>query len=155
MKIDDNSRFIIDGSKPFRHVRSMVYTDMDGIERVQFSGSLYAKDGNDMTTAEYIEKVCPGGVVVGWDELLVKIKAYEDSLRTDPVTITGEEHDEALNCLPPCRWHSVNGWSVFHIVERLTGDLVAWYASSKDRGCVRWTDYATITDDQIAAKLPA
>lgn len=69
-----------------------------------------------------------------------------------PESITEERYQEALECLPPSRWHGVAGVSVFHICERITGNLVQWYGLSKGRACT-WTDYANINDSQIAAKL--
>jgi len=55
---------------------------------------------------------------------------------------TPEQYDDALNVLPPCQWSKVftaagYRYEVFHISERLEGNIVQWYAKGTDGRC--WT----------------
>jgi hypothetical protein len=52
---------------------------------------------------------------------------------TEPTEITQERFWEALECLPPSRYQRNSGVEVFHICERITGNLVSWYGHKDDR----------------------
>lgn len=44
----------------------------------------------------------------------------------EPVEITEERYMDFLECLPPCKWTRHRGAEVFHISERLDGNIVQW-----------------------------
>ena len=77
---------------------------------------------------------------------------YTQSMVSEPESITQERFDYALNVLPPSRWHNCGGFDVFHISERLTHDLVSWFAH---RNGQHWefTDRAGISDADLVIKL--
>ena len=56
---------------------------------------------------------------------------YMASLCTKPSEITKERFWELLECLPPCRWSNYGVYEMFHISERLQGNLVTWCAKDK------------------------
>jgi hypothetical protein len=47
----------------------------------------------------------------------------------EAVTKCTERFWDALEVLPPCKWGHVEHFEVFHVSERITGNLVDWYAS--------------------------
>lgn len=138
------------------HIQSLVYTDDQGVQRVQFSGSLYGNGSDDLTPDEYNKARGINAVVMSLADATALALEHMRAQVTDPEVISESDHDEWLNCLPPERWHTVNGWSVFHICERLNGELVQW-CGSRVRGdaleCVGWVDFSYVSDKAIAAKL--
>jgi len=56
------------------------------------------------------------------------LTAFEASRRTEPTAVTEERYWDALECLPPTKYSKVAGVTLFHICERITGELVDWYA---------------------------
>ncbi|AUS02241.1 hypothetical protein NVP2096O_06 [Vibrio phage 2.096.O._10N.286.48.B5] len=70
-------------------------------------------------------------------------------LHTAPTAITPQRWDDMLNVLPPCRWHNNSGYSVFHVVERLAGNVVSWFALSGDRAYT-FDNEASLSESQIA-----
>jgi hypothetical protein len=88
-----------------------------------------------------------------WDEFSKRVAAYEQSLKTKPKQITKERYWEMLEVLPPCRW--TNGR--FHVSERLTGNLVSWFAQKGDL-YFEFTEDAAISaaslDALISAAIP-
>lgn len=86
------------------------------------------------------------------DEFFQLNDEFVASCCTDPVEITAEEYDDALNCLPPGRWSRWTGWEAFHVSERLHADLVGWYAKKGAR-FYSFTDRAGISEADLLAKL--
>ena len=81
------------------------------------------------------------------------IRAYEDSLVTEPEAITEEQWDYALNVLPPCRWERIGEMTeVFHISERITGNLVDWYGHTGADYC-HFVDHADVTVEHLWKKV--
>lgn len=80
------------------------------------------------------------------------IRAYLETLKTEPVEIPVEKFHEMLNILPPERWTIRFGISVFHICERLTHNLVSWYALCDGKACT-WVDGDYVTEEQVFTKL--
>lgn len=91
-----------------------------------------------LTLPEYQATVNPNAVALTWEELAPLVDAYENTLVTVPVPETSEEWSYALE--------------VFHMSERLTGDLVAWHAR-RGQECRTWTDQAAITCKRITEAL--
>ena len=71
----------------------------------------------------------------------------KDSLRS----ITHEEWDDALNCLPPVRWHTHKGVNMFAISERTRGSITGWFAKIGDEYRVMQADIYASSDDLVAA----
>lgn len=84
--------------------------------------------------------------LVSGEELAEMLEAYYATLATDREEITEARYWDLLECLPPCRFTQADGCEVFHISERLTGNLVTWCAhvTAEDK-------YYEFTDD---AALP-
>lgn len=70
--------------------------------------------------------------VITGDELDALISEHEQSLVTLPAPIERDQFWYFLEVLPPCRWHDHKGVELFHVSERLTGDLVQWCARIGD-----------------------
>lgn len=87
-----------------------------------------------------------------WEEYDKVIQAWEDKKTAQPAEIIdAETFDDALNVLPPCRLNTYAGITAFHIIERITGDLVHWYASNQGR-YIRFVAPPTIDASFIHAK---
>lgn len=80
------------------------------------------------------------------------IKSYLETLKTEPIEISVEKFHEMLNILPPQRWTVRFGISVFHICERLTHNLVSWYALCDGKACT-WVDGDYLTEQQVFDKI--
>lgn len=83
------------------------------------------------------------------------LKAYLDELVTDPVSITGESFDDALNVLPPARWGNCQGIEMFFVIERYTHNLVNWYFKipADDPLYFVCLDYDNKSYDDLAEKV--
>jgi hypothetical protein len=136
-------RFAIRSDVPFKmfhhHIilpcGGVAYTDHDSLE------SYAAEHGGEYR-------------ILDEGELDSLIDAAESALITDATSETESAWWEALECLPPCRWHHHAGVELFHISERLTGDLVAWHAKL-DGAFYVFTDEARATSEHLAAKVAA
>lgn len=81
------------------------------------------------------------------------IREYVDTLITEPKPIDDERWAYALGVLPPCKWHTTaGGFNVFHVSERITQDLVSWYAR-RNGHYWEFNDRSTVADAQIDSKL--
>jgi hypothetical protein len=132
--------YLVPQGQPFKgSIRSVLLDD----------GTVAYSDG--MTLDQYQAKHGPMNVLTE-AELTDLIELYTDSLITDPAEETAEQFDYALECLPPCRYGTVGGVTMFHIVERITHDLVSWHCQAGGRF---WTfnDIASRDRAQIAGKV--
>jgi len=154
--------YLIKADAPFNgYTQSILYQDAEGVERVLHSGDFETKSNGrvireatpDLTIAEYEADRRQTFKRINLDELEALHKQYTASLITKPEPITEERYYDWLNCLPPCRWHGAGGFSVFHIMERITDDIVQWCARDSEGNCFGWQDYATISSLDIAIKL--
>lgn len=82
-----------------------------------------------------------------FDALLIET---ENALVTKPEPISKEQFWYFLECLPPCRWHHERGVELFHVSERLTGDLVQWCAQIGGN-YYGWTDQARRSSKELSA----
>lgn len=87
-------------------------------------------------------------------ELEQMLADYEAGCVTEPEEETEEQWWYALEVLPPCRWGHTAGVELFHVSERLFGDLVHWHAAYRGRW---WTfvDQARRDPAELAAKVKA
>ena len=119
---------------------------------VDFSGSLHNNNEGNLTLEEYRDRVNPSIKLVsekGVGKLLTK---YNNSLVTEPKEITEDEFFDALECMPPSKWGRVNGVELFHICERITGDMVSWFAKVNGQ-CFSFVDHAGIDKEFLAYKV--
>ena len=65
--------------------------------------------------------------VVDGQTLDEMFRVFEEGCKTLPATETEDEFRYALECLPPCKWRTVAGVEMFHISERIRGNLVSWH----------------------------
>lgn len=86
-----------------------------------------------MTPEEYAKDRGFTVRVVTDEEMSAMVADHVASLITPPAPITAERWDDMLNVLPPARWHHCYGVELFHVIERITGDLVTWYAKIGDQ----------------------
>lgn len=135
------TQYILKADEPFAgHVQSVL---MD-------NGTVAYTDG--LTVAEYERERGFPVRIVSEAELDQLLAAHYQSLKTKPLRITEDRFDWMLNVLPPCRWHRVGGFEVFHVSERLTGPLVSWFAH---RGADYWefTEDCRLSDGALAVLL--
>ena len=105
-----------------------------------------------LTLAEYEAEKGYKFKVLSNEELDALDAEFNDKLKTKPKRITEERYWEMLEVLPPCRWHSVGGFEVFHVSEGLRGDLVSWFAQSKGKW-FEFTESKFIKDDALLKLL--
>jgi hypothetical protein len=75
---------------------------------------------------------------------------------TKPIEITEERFFELLEVLPPCRWSKYGRFEVFHISERLEGNIVTWCAKDQISGkCYELDQMANIQLHDLKAILEA
>ncbi|NCA72567.1 MAG: hypothetical protein EOM91_21410, partial [Sphingobacteriia bacterium] len=116
------NRYIIRTDEPFRgSVQSLLSPD----GTVEWSGGL--------TVEQYIEERGFPVRVVDRAELEALIADYEAGQVTEPESITEDQWTYALGVLPPSRWGLYAGVELFHICERISGELVSWYAHLNGR----------------------
>jgi len=141
--------YVIDQSKPFNgRIESSMRDDV----HVDYSGALHNNNGQNLTLAEYREATGEDVKAVSESELDSLLNTYYRSLVSNPSQITAEQYDYALEVLPPCKFGTVGSVTVFHMLERLTGNMVSWYANlgGKYYEC---TDYASKSPDIMAQKF--
>lgn len=137
------THFILRADEPFRGSVQSVLME---------NGTVAYSDG--LTLEQYqAEKGFPVRAI-DRDELDRLTTEYIAGLISEPVAITEDRFHEMLNVLPPSRWHNCGGFEVFHVCERITHDLVSWFAH---RNGQHWTfnDRAGISDIDLTAKLAA
>lgn len=71
---------------------------------------------------------------------------------TDPKPITAARFFEMLEVLPPARWYRGDHIEWFHVIEFLTGDLVAWYARIGER-YYEFNDTYKLTKEALIDKI--
>lgn len=79
--------------------------------------------------------------------------ALRDSAFIKPVSeTTAERFDYALCVLPPGKWTGPGGRESFYVTERITGNIVDWYARHDDR-FFTLTDRATLGHREVMARV--
>ena len=138
-------RYIIEAGVPFK---GSILSTLLPNGTVGYSGG--------QTIAEYeLERGFTAQILTS-DELDVLIAAHEDTLKCAPVKISKARYWEMLEILPPCRWTMAGMWEIFHISERLTGNLVSWFAHGRLRGqdfYFEFTDCDDLELDVLRVKL--
>lgn len=86
------------------------------------------------------------------------IKSMEEAYKTNPIQISEDDFDEALNVLPPMKWVRLGNAESFMSPEMYSGNITAIYASIYDEQSKtkqHWTflDSRFLTHDQILAKI--
>ena len=86
------------------------------------------------------------------EELDVLIADQERKICAGHTIIDEARFWEMLEVLPPCRWGTVGGYEVFHVSERLSGNLVSWFAHRGDN-YYEFTEQAHINTKALTQKL--
>ncbi len=134
-------QYLIIADEPFRgHCQSVLNKD----------GTVGYTDGQ--TVAEYEQEHGCKLKVLSETEFNELYETWEKKLITKPKRITKERYWEMLEILPPSRFHYVGGFEVFHVSERLVGELVSWFANRNDR-YYEWTDYSYLAEVSLASRL--
>lgn len=115
--------------------QTYTYTSMDGVERVAY---------NDAETLPDYMARNPGYKIVSEAEYDAIQATYYESMKTKPSEITEDAYWYYLECLPPCRYDG----NVFHVSERLTGNLVQWCFGKKGK-YYGFTDDASISAEKL------
>lgn len=153
--------YLIKTTEPFRgYTQSIIYRDEEGTERVAYTGRPGMIQGGvvlqerepDLTVVDYMTERGVFKRITG-EELDALQAAHIASLITEPEPISEERYNELLECLPPCRYHKAGRFTVFHISERLTANLVQWCAWGGSMECYGWTDHADLPTPEIIEKL--
>lgn len=109
---------------------------------------------NNMTMKEYLDQR-PDKENLKWvsrDIYITMMTNYLGSLCTEPKPITKERYFEMLEVLPPSRWGSIGSWEVFHVCERITHNLVSWFAKRGDE-CYEFVDMDGVSREYLLDKL--
>ncbi len=121
------------------------------------SESILREDGtveytNGQTLEEYkAERGFPFRIVND-EELMELDNEFKKTFITLPKIITLDVFDYALDVLPPCRLGTYGSFFAFHIVERITHNLVSWYAQRNDTNW-EFVDYDNIKAADLAQKM--
>jgi hypothetical protein len=142
-------------SRPYPgHAQTVTYYDQEGIERAAYTG---ARIGDtDQTVTEYMRQN-PGFEIVSIAECMRLTHIALIEMCDDWKEVSADDYHRALECLPPCRWTHGDDWEIFHMVERLTGPLVAWYARRGPREGGKYYSRTQFEDqkiDVLIATLP-
>jgi len=139
----ENTKAIIDTSQPFRGVSSILLPD----DTVAYTDGLTLDEYREQNKDERLE-------VITWEEFDKLNDQHLESLKTKPQKIDEKCFDEFLSMLPPCRWHNCGGYEVFHMSERLTGNIVTWFAH-KDNDYWTFDEADNISDEKLVKILNA
>jgi hypothetical protein len=93
----------------------------DGVKEHLETGELFGMYSGD-TVDEMKERT--GAVLRDADEFIAE---SEKAMTTDPVEITEEQYEYALEVLPPCDWQHGNGNQSFYMSEFYSGDVTTFY----------------------------
>ena len=133
-------------------------------EGAEFKGtteSILLPDGTvaytgGMTLDEYERDRDKKFKILSNSELDALTSTFCDGMVTDPVKISKARWWEMLEILPPCRWQMAGTWEVFHISERLYGNLVSWFATRRLGGVevfYEFTDRDNLELEDLRDKL--
>lgn len=139
-------RYIVNPHSTYKaSFASMTYMDQNGIECVAYR--------NGQTLADYLAEnpQCYALNSAQADEYLQK---QFDSMVTEPEPCTAEHWQNMLEILPPCRWQTVRGVNMFHVSERLVGNIVSWFARIGESHYT-FNDHADCEMESLAAKVAA
>lgn len=109
-------------------IQTTVYRDEKGTYRCHYTDGL--------TPYQYMQKqadpnrfICaPFDLVCDW------IKNKEDDVYINKwVEISEDDYMDALECLPPQKWQTVDGVNFFQMSEHTTGNITAHYAVHKGK----------------------
>lgn len=139
------------------YITSTVYQDDSGVKKVEFSGYLERGTGakDDLTMDEYLALKSNQDKAIRLvdDHELDRLFTQEvQSMITDPKVIDKARYNDMLETLPPMRWAQYGAWSMFHMSERLTGNLVSWFAKCGDQ-YFEFDDQADLTRAQLINKM--
>lgn len=134
-------QWLIRTDEPFRgHCQSVINPD----------GTIAYTDGLTVDTYEAANGFPVR--VVGDDEFNEMIQEFVNGLISAPVEITEERFWEMLEVLPPSKWTHHDGIEMFHVCERITHNLVSWFAHLGDR-FFECTARDNINRDELADKF--
>ncbi len=98
---------------------------------VPFTGSIIASVTceNDPRIPELIDFFSKGKKtkVIDDNELNLLFDNYKNSLVTGFQEITKQKFHDMMEILPPCKWGTFDNVEMFHISERIYGNIVSWY----------------------------
>jgi hypothetical protein len=121
-------------SQPFNR-REYSFLNEDGT--VQYSGSLYNNKGSDLMPDEYLKINAhryTNPTIVDEDVFFDLYQKEVDNMKTLFKEISEEQYIDALECLPPKKWHNINkSVNVFFISEATINDLHSCYIKSKGK----------------------
>ena len=103
---------------------------------------------------EEIRQEHPAAICIEGDDAFERIARinHERLIAPKARTISEDDWMDALCCLPPCRYGSTSGITHFHISERLTGNIVAWFTKDRNGNCVRFNDLASIPLERVVER---
>jgi hypothetical protein len=80
--------------------------------------------------------------------------SHLETFITSPVVVDSERFYWLLEVLPPCRWNTVGSVEMFHISERLTGNIVTWCAQYRST-FFEFVDSDSKTGFELSEKVKA
>jgi len=143
---------VIDTTKPYNGIiETLAYPGQRG--EYFLVGSAYDADTNkNLTVEQYRQQINPNIKLISWAECAKLERQYTQSLITQPEEIEAANYYEMLEILPPARWTHIVGFEVFHVIERITDNLVHWYAKSNGK-YYKFIDRANIDIKKLGQKL--
>lgn len=131
--------------QPFTgYVINSTYVDHKGVERMMYTGETpeecmqrNAKENPNLVTDVGLETILAG---------------YYQSLVTEAKEVDQQRYNHLLDVLPPCRWHRSSIGDIFHVSERITGNLVTWCGSLRGK-FYEFVDFADADMDHLREKI--
>lgn len=106
------------------------------------------------TLEEYKEERGDNFKIVSADKFTAMLEKHNKAIVTARQEISEECYYEMMDCLPPCRFGTVDGVQMFHISERLTSNLVNWYGyDKKAEKYYTFVDFDYVAIEQIRNKF--
>lgn len=163
----NTQRWIIDPNSKYVTAQTSTYLGNDGNEYVAYTGEQRTEVSTDEqgvethtivfdnpeTIEQYLEKH-PNFKAMDHEEFEKWMEERHDALISAPEEITQERWYEMLEILPPCRWGDIGSWNLFHVSERLSGNLVNWFAKHHSTGrYFEFTHYADAGKNTLLSHL--
>jgi hypothetical protein len=129
--------------------QTKIYTDGNGC-RVNETKYL-----NPLNFEQYNEQKGGGLQIATEEQINVLFQEYEEKTILQSFTETTEERfDDALECLPPKRWHKHNGLEIFFVGECYTSNIYRCYIFVPDtKKYYSALRRITETSDELQSKL--
>jgi hypothetical protein len=117
-------------------LNSCPFVDLKHPNGQDLLNSTYVHYLEGVTFAEYNKRHGGNLIAQTWDEFFIMLEKYNRETYIKPwKELTEEQYWDALECLPPCKWHDLNKrFNSFYISEAYTSDLHSFCIKDRKTG---------------------